>query len=206
MSGQIAINSQGGIGGPGGWGGGNGGSIASPGQGPGGGLQAYGNALYGGNASFGSAGNQNINPNWYPVASSGSVYGNSFLLPLIGGSGGGGAQINSGRGGGGGGGAILVAAAIIQLNGLIKSEGGTWGNGGGGQGSGAQSAYVRQKLLDQETLMPAEALVVLTLDMSGALAGFVWILMTMNLAEAFLAFSLPVRNSSLFSQAASCHN
>jgi hypothetical protein len=122
---------SGGAGGPGGWTGGN---RASFGQGPGGG--SFG--TYGANASYGSLGDNNGAGD---IA--GPMYGNNFLIPLLGGSGGGGST-NYGAGGGGGGGAILIAASgTIQLNGGITASGGSsafvYGGGpyyaaGGGSG------------------------------------------------------------------------
>jgi hypothetical protein len=64
------------------------------------------------------------------VGQSGSIYGNGFLLPLIGGSGGAG---HSGGGGGAGGGAILCASNVsVTINGTISARG---GDGGGGTGT-----------------------------------------------------------------------
>jgi hypothetical protein len=133
VSGQ-GINSTvglgiGGIGGPGGGAGGNGGSNPSSGQGPGGGSFS----VFGGGGSFGTQGR----------GTSGQVYGNSFLLPLLGGSGGsadvGDSHVGS-MGGDGGGGAILIAASgFINLNGIINASGGatpTYNGFGGGGGSG----------------------------------------------------------------------
>lgn len=119
VSGQIGVNQVGGQGGPGGFAGGNGGALAgSAGQGPGGGM-------LGGYAFSASYGRQ------YTTCSGntnglGAIYGNSYLLPLIGGSGGGGTTNGAwGGGGGGGGGAILIAASqTITLNGSIRSLGG----------------------------------------------------------------------------------
>lgn len=91
-----------GRGGPGGWRGGNGGSNPTAGQGPGGGAAGVG-GLYGGHGSFGTTVGETSGR-----ASAGPVYGNSYLIPLFGGSGGGGSS--RGVGGGGGGGAILIAA------------------------------------------------------------------------------------------------
>ena len=102
-----------GAGGPGGWAGGNAGSNPSAGQGPGGGFAGGGS---GSGGSFGSLGaNYGLD---------GPIYGNSFLIPLIGGSGGGGDNTGFDISGGGGGGAILIAASNIVLNGLINSQGG----------------------------------------------------------------------------------
>lgn len=122
VSGQNANLTAGGIGGPGGFQGGNGGPAMSYGQGPGGGPSG---TNYGANASYGGAGGL------YSLGVSGPIYGNVFLIPLIGGSGGGGAMTGSsqvgqgpGDGGGGGGGALLIAAANFTLNGLINANGG----------------------------------------------------------------------------------
>jgi len=154
LSGQSLNNAQGGLGGPGGGAGGNGGSgsypIASSGLGAGGGSPGYNinpsNYVCAGQASFGTMGNQSgpsgpTNQFQYFQAAPGSVYGNNFLIPLLGGSGGGG---YSSSGGGGGGGAILIAAngsinitGVISANGgngYISSYGNTYGNGGGGSG------------------------------------------------------------------------
>ena len=121
VSGKSTSNTAGAIGGPGGGVGGNNGTNPSPGQGPGGGqagFDANNSSIYiGGNASFGTAGNQGG-----AQASPGSIYGNNFLVPLLGGSGGGG----GGSGGGGGGGAILIAA-----NNGINIAGRVYANGGG---------------------------------------------------------------------------
>jgi hypothetical protein len=132
VSGQSFVGSAGCVAGSGGWAGGSGGNNPSPGQGPGGGQAGFNyNNLntYGGNASFGSIGDQNgTNGLGNGQASPGNVYGNTLLIPLLGGSGGGG---SSSGGGGGGGGAILVAA-----NNGIKVIGSVLANGGNGQNSG----------------------------------------------------------------------
>ncbi len=131
-------------GGPGGYRGGNGGTAPSLGQGPGGG--GIGGPI-GGNASFASVGDVYTNGAFggFSQGFSGLSYGNTFLVPLIGGSGGGGSP---GGFGGGGGGAILIAASgTITLNGLILANGSAGGyvplcyidripQGGGGAGSG----------------------------------------------------------------------
>jgi hypothetical protein len=115
-------NEAGGVGGPGAYEGGVGGNVSTAGQGPGGGT--VGSNAFGGGGTY--------------------LYGNSFLIPLLGGSGGGGSTY--GAGGGGGGGAILIAASSsIQLNGTVNVSGGlggyiwdpSYGNGGGGGSGGA---------------------------------------------------------------------
>lgn len=108
-----------GAGGPGGFDGGWGGyggtgfggtGLGSDGQGPGGGRNA--GCSFGG--SFGTQGGNGT-----------STYGNSLLIPLIGGSGGAGSNGNPGGGGAGGGGAILIASSTrIVVNGAIYSVGG----------------------------------------------------------------------------------
>lgn len=131
IKGKNAIGSIGGTGGPGGFAGGNGGEIPSLGLGPGGGQSGFGGA-------FATAGyGDNV------AQANNSIYGNRFLVPLIGGSGGGGAlgflvffqwtpPYYSNNSGGGGGGAILIASStIIQLNGTIDASSGTgiaWGS------------------------------------------------------------------------------
>jgi hypothetical protein len=93
---------------------------------------------YGGQASFGTVGNQaGINQGANGQALPGNIYGNNFLMPLLGGSGGGGASI--GYGGSGGGGAILIAAnSQIDVMGGILANGGNGASGyqGGSGGSG----------------------------------------------------------------------
>lgn len=116
ISGQTANNEQGALGGPGGYRGGNGANGNSPptaGQGPGGGA-------------VGGSGSYN--------------YGNTFLIPLLGGSGGGGLPSGPGGGGGGGGAILIAASSTISLNGIILAIGGNgdWvqfqGQAGGGSG------------------------------------------------------------------------
>ncbi len=143
VSGQNATRTIGGAGGPGGWAGGNSGSNPTVGQGPGRGIY-YPNIDYGvgGAGSYGGLGT----PGNYSVAP-GQLYGNSFLLPLLGGSGGSGNVV--GGGGGGGGGAILIAASnSIELNGQIVANGGLQVSNpgqdfaGGGSGGGVRLVTV----------------------------------------------------------------
>ena len=160
LSGKNCNGAQGGLGGPGGYSGGFGGSgsypISSSGLGAGGGPAGYfvnsSNFFCAGQASFGTVGGQSFGISGYSNFQSqgqavpGSVYGNKYLLPLVGGSGGGGL---GNTGGGGGGGAILIAAnGNISINspGTISANGGSgvWdiygyvtqlaGMGGGGSG------------------------------------------------------------------------
>jgi hypothetical protein len=148
VSGQSTENTVGGIGGPGGGAGGNSGTIANSGQGPGGG----GANLFGGGGSFGTQGGV-AQVTAGSAGSAGQIYGNSFLLPLLGGSGGGAGNVGiqggsyGSYGGGGGGGAILMAASgVINLNGTINAVGGGthyyYGSGGGGSGGGVRLVAV----------------------------------------------------------------
>lgn len=133
---------RGGEGGPGGFAGGQGGTNPSNGFGPGGGKGGWGNAntIPGGRALRGSGGygTPGIQP-----GTGGAIYGNSLLIPLIGGSGGGGADdtnVSSQLGGGGGGGAILIAANTkidFSTGGYILAHGGTAGTNDGGGSGGA---------------------------------------------------------------------
>jgi len=98
----------------------------SGGFGPGGGdytFFSYPIDVYGSEGSYGTAGGGN------PVA---PTYGNSAIVPLLGGSGG--ADRNNIAGGSAGGGAILIAAGSnVVVNGTIDASS-TWGgtNGSGG--------------------------------------------------------------------------
>ena len=164
LNGQIATGLNGGAGGPGGFRGGNGPvpegqswSDAGAGFGPGGGSIVHGGPnRWGGNASYATA--IQVDPNCQ--ASSGSVYGSPYLLPLIGGSGGSGGgsldcTVNSGHvqafsGGSGGGGAILIACSgLLTVNATIQAAGGSWptySNCGGGAGSGGAVRLVASGL------------------------------------------------------------
>jgi hypothetical protein len=122
-------------GGPGGFSGGAGARPGLPpgdGHGPGGGrggLSDSGDPDYAGNGSFGGVHAVTASTNH------GRIYGNTLLVPLIGGSGGGGRA--DGNLGGGGGGAILIASdTYIRLSGGIAARGGVGpfyasGSGGG---------------------------------------------------------------------------
>jgi hypothetical protein len=98
--------------------GGSGGNPPSAAQGPGAGGVSGGGSF----ATLGYNGETGVG--------AGALYGNSFLLPLLGGSGGGGYYSANNYytaylGGGGGGGAILIASSnFIHLNGNIYSNGG----------------------------------------------------------------------------------
>jgi hypothetical protein len=127
MNGVIRVNgafgsgNDGGAPGPGGFGGGKPGfGTTAPGfgYGPGGGtfgVTSFCNcASDDGGGAFGVAGYRN-----------GNTYGNTFLIPLIGGSGGGGTSGSPGSGGGGGGGAIQIASNTrISVAGTIDATGG----------------------------------------------------------------------------------
>lgn len=114
--------------GAGGYSGGVGGRDASnpaqPGNGPGGGVIGINGAPLGG--AFGG----------------GTFTGNTFLVPLVGGSGGGGELLGGdfGAGGGAGGGAIVIASSnSITVNGLINVIGGS-ANGSSFAGGGSGGA------------------------------------------------------------------
>ena len=86
VSGHDSVSDLGGQGGPGGYRGGDGGpSSGSAGQGPGGGMLGG----YAFSASYGTLATLN---GVYMTNGAGQVHGNSYLLPLLGGSGGGGPE------------------------------------------------------------------------------------------------------------------
>jgi len=128
--------------GPGGFAGGQEGEDSadlrgSGGFGPGGG--SAGTGAGGGHATAGVAGDSAM----IPVAPGGEIYGNVFIVPLIGGSGGGGYGyapiLERGGGGGAGGGAILIASSgsiTANSGSVITASGGRGGFAHGGGGSG----------------------------------------------------------------------
>lgn len=122
VNGFRAANNDGGRGGPGGFDGGKPGFSDTPpgsGYGPGAGGGGPNNCGNPGDAAGGSFGSRGAGPQ------AGQVYGNSFLVPLVGGSGGGGSTGSPGEGGGGGGGAILIASNTkIVVPGTIEARGG----------------------------------------------------------------------------------
>ena len=145
VSGQSTANGEAGDGGPGGFSGGSGGTIPRPGQGP-------GSAAVGGlfpNASYGGLGDTGSQP-------PGPIYGNVYLLPLLGGSGGGGTfrdGVGPGGGGGGGGAILIVSSISITLNGEISARGGDGAYqsysypAGGGAASGGGIRLVSQRIV-----------------------------------------------------------
>jgi hypothetical protein len=133
VSGKDGNSGVGGLGGPGGFRGGNAGTTATPGQGPGGGPVG----TQGGNASYASLGLTNSG---MPFA--GALYGNPFLIPLVGGSGGGGA-LNSFGGSGGGGAILLAASGNIVVNGTILAS---YGVSCGGAGSGGAVRLIASRI------------------------------------------------------------
>lgn len=135
VAGQDASATVAGLGGPGGFRGGNGGSNGTSGQGPGAGGFSSGSNPSGGPASYGTLGSTNCAGNYGTI---GTNYGNTFLIPLLGGSGGGGSGGVAPCAGAGGGGALLIAASgNIQLNGQINAKGGGHAFAyAGGDGSG----------------------------------------------------------------------
>jgi hypothetical protein len=161
-TGNLGDDGLPGIGGPGGYSGGVGGRpgatvaerVAGTGIGPGGGGGG-GSGLGGGGGSYATAGSlaSSCCITGSPLGRSGTTYGTTALLPLIGGSGGGGgsgAGSFGGSGGGGGGGAILIAASgtvTLATNSNIFASGGdsgiVSGVGGGASGGGGSGGAIR---------------------------------------------------------------
>ena len=149
VSGAAGTGNDGGTPGPGGFGGGKPGfGTTSPGfgYGPGGGgLGNIGfcncvNDARGG--AFGAAGHFN-----------GKTYGNTFLIPLIGGSGGGGTFGSPGSGGGGGGGAVQIASNTrVTVAGSILANGGSDTGSSVNGGSGGAIRLVALKVDGAGTL------------------------------------------------------
>lgn len=110
--------------------------LGSAGFGPGG---AQLNATVGG--SYASPGDG---------ASAGATYGNSQVLPLLGGSGGGGTAPGGGNsyasGGAGGGGLMLAATGNVTLNGVLLANGGTPVYAGGAGGSGGAFRIIANRV------------------------------------------------------------
>jgi hypothetical protein len=148
------LSSNAGVGGPGGFDGGTGGTAGTGGSGlgPGGGAGGIPAsppppatptiiAVPAGGAGYLSAG---------AGTRGGTSYGNTALMPLVGGSGGGGGAVPAfgvtGGGGGGGGGALLIASsATITLTGTINAAGGGGGAAsfGAAPGAGGSGGSVR---------------------------------------------------------------
>jgi hypothetical protein len=154
----IGVTTNGGTGGPGGLDGGagatglvsvTGGTGRGPGGGTGGTAGSSRTAAGGGGGFQGTGGNGSADPNNTPGVG-GPAYGDSTLLPLVGGSGGGGGGSTLGYtagGGGGGGGALLIASSgtlTFGASGRIDARGGAGGSGGGaGPGGGGSGGAVR---------------------------------------------------------------
>jgi hypothetical protein len=123
VDGATRIINTGGAGGPGGFDGGKPGfgadALPGDGYGPGGGHSGINtcsdDAVTAQGGGYGTT----------RSSFSGSTYGNSTLIPLVGGSGGGGGANDPSGGGGGGGGAIMLAAnSRVAVNGRINARGG----------------------------------------------------------------------------------
>lgn len=163
ISGYIFINGRGnsgrrgGDGGVGGFAGGQGGTSPSNGFGPGGGKGGWNtpaglpaNASVRGGGGYATAGTR--------AGTGGSIYGNSLLIPLVGGSGGGGAnfsEVSGQNGGGGGGGALLIASnskiALTAPSGsYISANGGD--NVGYGGGSGGAVRLIAPSVTGDKTI------------------------------------------------------
>ncbi len=150
LSGKSPSAGSGGPGGPGGFRGGNAGSLPTSGQGPGGGSALGAIANTGAFAgAYATEGEANLDCGGHAVNS--SIYGNKFLLPLLGGSGGGGGGY---WGGCGGGGALIIAASgtiEIVSRAVLMAVGGKLNTGGygscaGGGGSGGAIRLIASKI------------------------------------------------------------
>jgi hypothetical protein len=132
---------------------------AGPGGGPAGLQSGNGQACYGGNASFITAGYT------YTGQQAAPTYGSYLLVPLYGGSGGGGGWDNAsgnnvGGTGGAGGGAIRIASSTqINVTGTINANGGSFGTVSGstagcqgGAGSGGAIHLVAPTILGNGSL------------------------------------------------------
>jgi len=134
LDGGTRTLNTGGLGGPGGFDGGKPGFGAEvppgDGYGPGGGHGGLNACTDAANVAVG-AGHGTTRSSF-----SGTIYGNTLLIPLVGGSGGGGGANDPNGGGGGGGGAIMIAANNrVAVNGSILARGGNGSfclNGGSG--------------------------------------------------------------------------
>ena len=137
VSGGQGNSVQGGLPGPGGFQGGSPGSVGvTPGDGhgpgggkagdPGTGVTSAGGGSYATVSTSGSSTRR------------GATYGNSLLVPVVGGSGGGGTIGTPGNGGGGGAGGITVASTTrISVTGRINADGGRDGGASNGGSGGA---------------------------------------------------------------------
>ena len=132
--------------GPGGFAGGRGyfiGSPATAGQGPGGAPVATDPSDYQTGGAYGTT----------APHGGGLVYGNSRILPLIGGSGGGGFVSGSSSGGAGGGAILIVAGQQCSVTGQIYARGGLeYGNPYSGNGSGGAIRVIADTLAGNGTM------------------------------------------------------
>lgn len=138
VDGGAQTLNTGGLAGPGGFDGGKPGFGAEvppgDGYGPGGGHGGVDSCTDAANGALGAGHGTRRS------AFSGSLYGNTLLIPLVGGSGGGGVANNPSGGGGGGGGAVLIAANNrVAVTGSILARGG----GGGGCINGGSGGAIR---------------------------------------------------------------
>ncbi len=139
VTGTTGGQGRGGESGPGGFDGGQpastGGNPPGDGHGPG---RGKGSPIGGGSPGGGSYATKPI----FTQAGDGAVYGNAFLVPIVGGSGGGGFAGNPGWGGSGGGGAILIASStriVVGNVGALRSTS-IPGNGTSSYGGGSGGA------------------------------------------------------------------
>ncbi len=186
IAGTISVNGADGNGmwpgkgGPGGFDGGLGGTINTPGGkgfGPGGGnpgavstnSTTYPSGSGGGGGGFSTSGGNGANNGTYAAGGTGGgTYGNTKIIPMIGGSGGGGgagsasttpANQHRGGAGAGGSGSILIASSgTITISGSITANGGKAGNssgsygGGGGGGSGGAIKLMADTIAGEGTI------------------------------------------------------
>lgn len=165
LSGETSPDGRGGAAGPGGFDGGVGGTSPSTGQGPGGGQGGWTNPPDG-ETRFGGGSYGTVTTSTTYANTSGQVYGNRLIIPLVGGSGGGGANsddIAARFGGGGGGGAILIASnteiifdRVSTNSGVIRASGGSGSSSfsvGSGGGSGGAIRIVAPKVSGSGTLL-----------------------------------------------------
>ncbi|MBI5641303.1 MAG: hypothetical protein HZA17_12850 [Nitrospirae bacterium] len=173
IAGTLSVNGTDGSGavsgkgGPGGFDGGLGGAfnvLGGKGLGPGGGntgnfstnpTPSYAYSSGGGGGGYGFAGTNGGGHSTYaPGGIAGGTYGNSRVLPVMGGSGGAGGPgspvtgfVHTGGAGGGGGGVVVIASSgTITVTGSITANGGRGANSSGthgGQGGGGSGGAIK---------------------------------------------------------------
>jgi hypothetical protein len=125
-------------------------AINLPEPGPGGfrGGGGFSNPNYGPGFGPGGNGGGGIYTSGQAINGLVRTYGNTQILPLIGGSGGAGGNFYGAQNGAAGGGAILIAAVSnITVNGYCAADGGSGGNSGGKSGSGGAIRLVANQIV-----------------------------------------------------------